>query len=425
MTAEAKLWRSIALISLAVLVVLSFVLIQPTFTGRTKPPVELPPFGYEITSYAELEGWAEDDVAAALPAFLLSCDAVLKKDPAAVMNSREALGVDTLTSLSGNVADWQAVCEEADVLLESAPTTQEVRAYFENNFTPVKILQPSEEQEKLTEDGLFTGYFEPAYPAALAQSDTFPVPVLTRPQDLVMVELGDFREELAGQRIAGRVKGGRLAPYEDHAAIIENGLDTDVLAWMNPNDLLFLQIQGSGKLLFDNGETLRVGYAAQNGHPYTAIGGPLIRRGEVAREDMSMQAIYDWLENATPGAAAELRHLNASYVFFRELDNLPDPALGPLGAQGLQLTDMRSLAVDRRYHAMGAPVFIALEGDEETAPLQQLMIAQDTGGAIRGPVRGDVYIGSGKEAGEIAGKFNRQGKLYVLLPNALAARLLQ
>ena len=283
-------------------------------------------------------------------------------------------------------------------------------------------LGPRFEETGMTAEGMFTGYFEPAYPASRERTDEYSVPALSRPADLVMVDLGAFRDDLAGTRIAGRVINGRLFPYEDHKTIVENGLDTDVIAWMKPNDLLFLQIQGSGRL-FMGGEELRVGYAAQNGHPYTAIGGPLIRSGAIAREDMSMQAIYDWLDSATPEEAAALRYVNQSYVFFRHLDALPVPALGPIGASGVQLEAGTSLAVDRRFHAMGAPLWVDYESLDPGERIRRLMVAQDTGGAIRGPVRGDVFTGSGHEAGEVAGAMRQSGTLHVLLPLPVARRL--
>jgi membrane-bound lytic murein transglycosylase A len=309
--------------------------------------------------------------------------------------------------------------------------TSAARAFYELHFEPLKLSarmrpvakSPPGASEKIEGEGRFTGYFEPHYPARASRTEEFSAPLYARPDDLVMVDLGRFRAELAGQRIAGRVEDGALNPYPSHAEINAGALagKARILAFMRPVDLLFLQIQGSGRLTTPDGG-IRVGYDGANGRPYTAIGRTLIEMGALTRETVSMQTIMDWLEKAPPPDAQRVRESNESFVFFRVLDDLADDALGPLGSQGAQLTAGRSLAVDPRYAPLGAPVWVSIDGEDGQAPLRRLFIAQDAGGAIKGPVRGDIFFGSGPEAGEAAGGFNEIGEMIVFVPKTVAAR---
>ena len=239
------------------------------------------------------------------------------------------------------------------------------------------------------------------------------------------VDLGQFRSELAGERVAGRVAGGVLEPYAtraeiDDGALAEQGLE---LAWVDdPVDAFFLHIQGSGRIAFEDGKTRRIAHAATNGQPYFPIGRKLVEIGAIEREEVSMPTIRAWLE-ATPDRAHEVMHENRSYVFFRWLEE-GQAAEGPVGAQGVALTAGRSLAVDRRFVPLTAPVWLETgvpdpEPGREDRRIRRLMVAQDTGSAIRGPVRGDVYWGSGADAGAIAGRMKHQGRYWLLLPRGL------
>ena len=396
--------------------------------GPKAPPPEpaLAGVSFSVREFAALSGWREHDPSRALAAFARLC--VLRSAAAddARANPHEALMRDD-ASLGGTVADWRAACAAAPTASAGA---EAARAFFETHFTPVAIaarLTPGGAPEgpaTIEPTGRFTAYFEPAYPASAQRTEEFSAPVLARPDDLVTVDLGAFREQLAGDRIAGSVTDGALTPYPDHAAINAGALKgrAEIIAYMRPTDLLFLQIQGSGRLLLREG-TLRVGYDGHNGHPYTPVGRTLIDEGALTRETVSMQTIRRWLEAAPPAEAARVRESNRSYIFFRRLDDLPDPALGPFGAAGAQLTPMVSLAVDPRFTPLGAPVFVEIEGVEGGEPIRQLMIAEDRGGAIKGPVRGDLYAGSGEAAGAFAGAFNRTGTMTVLVPKIIAARL--
>lgn len=408
--------------------------VLPRF-GAPSPEEALgpPEFALEPASFADLAGWREDRQGEALDAFLRSCARMARQRDDAPANPVEALGARVAVgSLAGTVGDWRPVCEAAadvaaPLYADARVRDAAARAFFEGWFRPLRVAalraRPGGRAPAVERRGRFTGYYEPVYAASRAPQPARPAPVLARPGDLVMVDLGRFREALAGQRIAGRVEGGALIPYPDHAAINAGALGRRAapLAFLDADDLFEMQIQGSGRLRFDDGEELRVGYDGQNGHPYFAIGRALIERGAISREAMSMAAIRAWLAGADADEARALRELNQSYVFFRPL-TLEDGALGPLGSEGVQLTPMRSLAVDRRFHPMGAPVWVSVE-TADGAPLRALFIAQDTGGAIVGPIRGDIFFGAGAAAGAMAGAQNAEGEMFVLLPAALAARL--
>jgi len=343
--------------------------------------------------FADIPGWGADEPAEALAAFVRSCERILRRDDA------EALGPEARL---GTVGQWRPACREA---AGAAPAS--ARDFFERLFRPLAV----------TGQGLMTGYYEPELRGSRRRQDGFLQPLYKLPEDLVQVDLGQFRPDWRGQRTAGRVQGGRLVPYADRAAIgrgalAGRGLE---LAWVeDPVAAFFLHIQGSGRVVLEDGQVLRVGFAGQNGHPYVAIGAKLIERGVLTRETTSMQSIAAWLR-ANPAEAQAVMNQNPSYVFFRALDGA-----GPLGAQGVALIPGRSLAVDSKHWAYGLPVFVdgarpTVDGTGEV-PFRRLMIAQDTGGAIRGVVRGDVFWGPGQEAEAIAGRMRHQARWYVLVP---------
>jgi membrane-bound lytic murein transglycosylase A len=236
-----------------------------------------------------------------------------------------------------------------------------------------------------------------------------------------MVDLGRFRDEFKGKRIAGKIQEGSLVPYPDRREIDAGALAGRKLeiAWVDdPVEAFFLQIQGSGRIALAEGGEMRIGYAAQNGRPYASIGKELIDRGALPREAVSMPTIREWLK-AHPAETRPVLEKNPSYVFFQELKGE-----GPMGAEGVPLTPGRSLAVDLKYMPLGVPVWIAggmpgLTGDQPDRKLHRLLVAQDTGGAIRGPVRGDVFYGFGPEAESVAGRMKHRGKLWVMLPKEL------
>ncbi len=360
---------------------------------------------FERSSFAKLDGWSAGDPKAALNAFSASCKRLVKR------KDGDAFGG---VAAYGTVGEWRGACNAA---LQAPPNA---RQFFEAWFEPVVVSNRDEEV------GLFTGYYEPELTGSRTAGGKFTTPLYTRPSDLVSVDLGAFRPAMKGERIAGRVDDAKLVPYPTRGQIVSSGLGgrSNVIAYVDdPVGAFFLQIQGSGRVKFANGEVIRVAYDGQNGHPYTAVGRVLIDRGEVRREDMSMQRIRSWLL-ANPSKAEPLMGENASFVFFKERP-IADPALGADGAQSLGLTPEASLAVDLKFHGLGAPMWIDATAPAESGPdvvFRRLVVAQDTGGAIRGPVRGDVYWGAGKRAEEIAGRMAHKGRLTVLLPKAVAAR---
>ena len=356
-------------------------------------------------SFAELPGWSEDTAAEALPALRRSCDTWLARPADAAVGRG---------GVAGTVADWAGLCEALAALPPG--DSRAARAVLERETRPLAVTNRGEPL------GLFTGYYEPTLRGSRTGGGAFDVPLYLRPPELVQVELGDFRSDLAGKRIAGEVREGRLVPYHDRTAIEEGALEGRELelVWVDdPVDAFFLQIQGSGLVELAEGGTLRAGYAAQNGHPYFAIGRELVERGAMPLERVSMQSIAEWLR-ANPEAAVEVMRRNASYVFFRELAEE-----GPLGSMGVVLTPGRSLAVDPLFLPMGAPLWLDATYPSAAGaaprPLRRLVVAQDTGGAIQGPVRGDVFWGPGEEAAELAGRMRQEGRLWLLLPKGVEA----
>ncbi len=268
-----------------------------------------------------------------------------------------------------------------------------------------------------TRNGLITGYYEPVLKGSRTRKPPYLSPLFAPPDDMVSVELGDLYPELKNLRLRGRIEGRKLVPYYSRAEWTqqENGRKGGALFWIDdPLDLFFMQVQGSGQVVLDDGARVRVGYADQNGHPYRSIGKWLVDQGELKLEQASMQGIKAWAR-ANPKRVQELLNANPSLVFFREL---PLNGSGPPGALGVPLTPERSIAVDPRVVALGAPVFVATTWPNEERPLNRLMLAQDTGGAIRGAVRADFYWGSGNDAGNLAGRMKQSGAMWVLMPRA-------
>lgn len=351
-----------------------------------------------LVSFSDLPGWAYDDHAGALGAFLVSCGA-LGRAPA----DREMTG-----GFAGRVADWQTVCAAASQVPPGDVLA--ARRFFESAFKPYAV------SGRDGHEGMFTGYYQPLLRGSLTRQPPYLTPIYARPADMVTVNLGDFAEDLRGRTLQGRVVGENLLPYHPRAAIAGGAIaeTTPAIVWVDdPVDAFFLHIQGSGVVTLAEGGLLQVGYAAQNGHPYQAIGRVLVERGEMALEDVSMQSIRAWLA-AHPHEAPSVMNLNASYVFFRILDGD-----APLGAQGVPLTSGRSLAVDRRFLPYGLPLYLDAEAPEGDARLQRLMVAQDTGGAIRGVVRGDYFWGAGEVATHKAGLMKSRGRYYALLPRTV------
>jgi len=363
-----------------------------------KPPAP-PPDHLVLTpaSFGDLAAWSGDNSGEALDALRKSCAQRLKfADTAAVGPN----------GIGGTVADWRAPCAAAESVSERDDAA--ARGYFETWFRPYRCANNA------ATEGLFTGYYEPELRGARRRGPGFETPLLKRPPDLVMVELADFRPDLRGERIAGRVVAGRLRPYEKRAEIEAGALDKFDLGFLwvdDPVAAFFLQVQGSGRVTLADGSEVRVGYDGQNGWPYVAIGRVMIERGLLDRESATMPGIKGWFA-AHPAETKAILDANPSYVFFREI-----AGEGPIGSEGVALTPGRSLAVDRAYFPLGVPFWLDAALDD--GRLQRLLIAQDTGGAIRGPVRGDVFWGHGPDAERRAGTMRARGGYFLLLPKSV------
>jgi membrane-bound lytic murein transglycosylase A len=363
------------------------------------PPFEIAGAQYRPLAWSELPGWDNDDQLAAFRTFLVSCRALASK-----ANSDKALG-DSL----------REPCRQANA--HRVASAEDARRFFEQHFVALAISRLGET------DGFVTGYYEPIVEGARERSDDYPVPVYRRPSNLFVRGASQATLSLPNKGDVFRKIGRRkLVPYYDRAVIVAGAIAGRGLevAWLkSQTDLLFLQIQGSARVRLSDGGMLRLNYEAHNGHPYTPVGRVLIERGLVPREQMSMQRIRQWIEE-NPDGAAELRRHNRSYVFMRQVKLREDDEA--VGAQGVPLTAGRSIAVDRFLHVYGTPFYISGSlpiASEQPAPFARLMIGQDTGSAIVGPARADLYFGAGAEAGRIAGRLRHPAQFAVLVPKAL------
>jgi membrane-bound lytic murein transglycosylase A len=341
---------------------------------------------YEPVPYAALPGWSQAGHARALAAFVAGCAAIEAPSPLA------------------------PACAAARAITPA--DEQRARRFFERTFDAYAVLAPDGAAE-----GLITGYYEPVLAGSRTASARFRYPVHGVPDDLIAVDLTAVAPEVRHLRLRGRLQGRRLVPYWSRAEIEARGADfpAPVLVWVeDPVELLFLHIQGSGQIALEGGGRVRLAYADHNGHPYRSLGRHLVERGELALHQASMQGIKAWAA-ANPERLAEVLGVNASYVFFRELP----PEGGPVGTLGVALTAGVSLAVDPRPIPLGAPVFLATTWPLSEHPLERLMVAQDTGGAIRGAVRADFFWGTGPEAGEQAGRMRQRGRLWLLWPRGV------
>lgn len=363
------------------------------------------------TTFAALPGWTEDNPAQALGAFRRSCDRFRPQPSERVLDNLGAAKDIARLGLAGRIADWRPICEAAARLVAPDPDT--ARAFFEAWLVPYLAADNGNSQ------GLFTGYYEAELRGARKKGGKYRVPIYAPPRDLVAVDLGRFKGDWKGSRINGRVENGRLVPYHTRGEIENGALDgkADPLLWVDdPMDAFILHIQGSGRVVMEDGSVERIGFAERNGHPYRSIGRVLIKRGELTRHGASMQAIRRWID-ANPQKSAGLMAENPSYIFFRRLKGDE----GPLGAQGVALTAGRSLAVDHRFVPYGVPLWLETTWpNTPDRPLRRLMVAQDTGGAIKGPVRGDFFWGHGREAAAQAGRMKQKGRYWLLLPRGIA-----
>ena len=355
---------------------------------------------FEPISVASLAGWQNDDHAKALETFQRSCHEILTT----------AHGFKRPAKFGGELKDWQALCS-------AALQTENAKKFFEENFAAFKVHDSDRPQ------GLYTGYYEPEAEGSLTKTADYQVPVYNKPQDLIgFSEADQTKMGLA----YGRMLDGKPAPYFTRKEIEQGALEGRGLeiVWLKSwVDAFFIHIQGSGRVRLADGKTIRLAYAAKTGQPYTGIGGVLLAKGVGTKDTMSMELLRNWMK-AHPAEARELMWNNKSYIFFRQID-VPSIDLGALGAQQVNLTPLRSLAVDRSIWMFGTPIWIDTRTPPEAGakPFRHLMVAQDTGTAIKGYVRGDVYWGWGADASFNAGHMKSAGTMVVLLPKLVAARL--
>jgi membrane-bound lytic murein transglycosylase A len=366
-------------------------------------PFEISGGQYAPVAWADIAGWSEDDHLQAYKAFRASCKPIVaQKSPP---TDPKALGI--------SLRDPCRAARAADI-----SDAAKARAFFEEHFLPLRISRLGEE------DGFVTGYYEPVVDGSRTQTEVYNVPVYRRPSNLFVRGYSQEAPSLPNKGQVFRKIGRRkLVPYYDRAEIEDGviaGRGLEICWLKNQTDLLFAQIQGSARVRLEDGSTIRINYDAHNGYPYTAVGRILIDRGIIPKEQMSMQKIREWMEQ-NPDGANELRRQNRSYVFFREVQlSDKDEAVG---AQGVPLTPGRSIAVDKALHVYGTPFFIEgelpIESEQSKTPFRRLMIAQDTGSAITGPARADLYFGAGADAGKVSGRLRHTMHFVILVPKSL------
>ncbi len=354
----------------------------------------------QSVDFSDLPHWKSTSMVASLRTFQLSCQKFLKQDP------EDPVGNPWITLTA---KDWFPACKAA--LDTPADNPALAKDFFET------WLQPMMFHQKKPAQGLFTGYFVPEIDASLAKTKEYSVPIYGTPTNLIRVDLKSFDPKLPSKQLSGRIKGHDLVPFYSREEIDQGAIDhvAPILAYIrSPIDRLFLEIQGSGILRLTDGSTLNLGYAAQNGLPYTAIGGVLLKRGIMRYEAISLQSIQAYL-HAHPEERDEIIYQNRSFVFFKHIKQD-----GAFGTQNVKLTPGYSLAVDTNWVPLGMPVWLTTSFPDPQLnthhPLHRLMVAQDTGGAINGTMRGDVFWGSGQEAAAIAGKMKNTGCYWLLIP---------
>ncbi len=377
--------------------------VRPTPYPRLEWPLEISGSQYAPLAWSDISGWSEDDHLLAYKAFRTSCVSIAaQQDPSA---EPKALG--------NSLREPCRATRTLDVRDDAG-----ARAFFETHFLPLQISRLGEDA------GFVTGYYEPVIEGSRTRTDVYNVPVYRRPSNLFVRGFSQDAPSLPNKGQVFRKIGRRkLVPYYDRAeiedgAIAGRGLE---ICWLkSQTDLLFAQIQGSARVRLEDGSTVRINYDAYNGYPYTAVGRILIDRGIIPKEQMSMQKIREWMDQ-NPDGASELRRQNRSYVFFREV-NLSDKDEA-VGAQGVPLTPGRSIAVDKSLHVYGTPFFIEgelpIESAQSKTPFRRLMVAQDTGSAITGPARADIYYGAGLDAGRVSGRFRHNMRFVMLVPKSL------
>lgn len=384
---------------------------NPESEAKTEPQVDTAPQDVATAPrpfprhvlYENLPGWDGADLMPAAEAFARTCDLWSNRAHDAAVSRR--------VDYAGAVGEWAAAC----AAIETAEDTASARLVFEALFTPLEIL-PGERTPK------FTGYFEPQIAARRRPIYPYTQPVPGVPSDLVHVDRSELGGAPGRKVPAQELPNGQLVPYPPRAEI---ALSTEnVLGYAHPADVFFLQIQGSGRLVFEDGSVIRAAYAAHNGQRFGSTANYLLDNGKIKRGEASMQGIRAWMDRVSREEAQEAMNFNPRFVFFHPVE-IGDPQLGPVGAHTVPLTPLGSMAIDPSLNALGVPFFINTTSPGLGGDWAGLLIGQDTGGAIKGRVRGDIYFGTGDEAGQRAGTQNAEGRMWAILPSAVAARLIK
>ncbi|MGV8933830.1 MAG: murein transglycosylase A [Gallionellaceae bacterium] len=384
MNKQQNLWLVLFAASFALAACKTAPVKRPATTSVPPVTVTAPTPLFSPSTWEMLPDWSTMDLSPSWAAMLQSCR-VLKSKPR-----------------------WLDICNSAEQIDKNDSEAQ--RKFYEERLVPFQVFNPDG-----SDNGVITGYYEPLLHGSRYKTARFRYPLYAAPDDMLDIDLSDAYPQLKGMRLRGRLQGKKVLPYYKRAEIDlgTESLKGRELFWVeNAVELFFLQIQGSGRIELPDGTQVKVGYAEQNGYPYVSIGRKLIEMGEMKLENASMQGIKAWGEK-NPDKLTTLLEMNPSYVFFREL---PENLSAPLGALGVPLTNEYSIAVDPKSIPLGAPVFLATTQPNTTIPLNRLMLAQDTGGAIRGPVRADFFWGFGEKAASQAGRMKQQGRMWVLFP---------
>ncbi len=349
-----------------------------------KPPAQTHALAtYNSASWESLPSVADNDLLAGFGSWRSACTR-LRSDPT-----------------------WSTTCTAAANVPQSP---EAIRNFLKDNLQVYGLRSGTG-----STTGLITGYYEPVYPGSLTRTKVANVPVYGVPEDMIVVALDSLYPELKGKRLRGRLEGRVLKPYDDAATIEAQGIKAPVIAWLtDPMDLQFLQIQGSGRIQLDDGRQLRIGYADQNGHPYRPIGRWLVDQGELKKEEVTMGTIAAWAK-AHPTRIPELLGSNPSYVFF---NRNPDSNEGPRGSLNVPLTSGYSVAVDRKVIPLGSLLWLSTTRPDGSS-LVRPVAAQDTGGAITGEVRADLFWGTGDAAGQLAGDMKQSGQIWMLWPKGV------
>jgi membrane-bound lytic murein transglycosylase A len=381
-------------------------LVVPPLSALPETPPRPLAGRYARAAWSEIPGWNDDDLSSFWPLFLRDCRGLM----------RPVSGSLAMPARAAPRA-WQPVCAAA-VDAARGPGSSDaatVRRFMQTWLQPWRLNGPNNQPAA----NLVTGYYEPVVNGSRQRGGPYQWPLYAVPPDLLTIDLGSVYPELAGKRVRGKLDGQRVVPYDTRSAIDASDHKPPVLVWLDdPVDNLFLQVQGTGRVRLaagpGAGQTLRLAYADHNGQPYVSIGRWLVDHGQMTADQASMQNIRAWAKR-NPGRVQEMLGANPAVVFFRE-ENLGDASLGPRGAYGLPLAPGRSIAVDAQYVPLGTPVFLATTQPGSAAPLHRVVLAQDTGTAIRGAARADFYWGSGDDAGQQAGRMKQQGQMWLLWP---------